>query len=318
MLLLPASAAHAQTATSASASGASAADALFAEGRDLVDAKRYSEAIAKFSESQKLDPGVGTLLNLAYCYEQIGKTGTAWSTYRAAAAAAREQADAEREQFANERAVRLQGSLAYLTVQLPPSGEPDDLAITLDGAVLPRNTWGTASPIDPGPHDVRATAEGHRPWSYTMEIQAGAGSAISIPVLEADAPPLRPAPERPPPRTARTIRWQDPVAATLAGAGAVSLGIGLAFTLAARSQYDGSSSHCNAHNGCDPMGLGARRTADSDADVATGTTIAGGTLVAGGLALWLLSPHDAPQHSGIVLLPAIGPSSAGVALHRVW
>ena len=88
----------------AASSESSVADALFGEGRALLDAGRYGEAIAKFTESEKLDPGVGTMLNLAYCYEKIGKTATAWSSYRAAAAAAHDAADGDRETFAEERA----------------------------------------------------------------------------------------------------------------------------------------------------------------------------------------------------------------------
>jgi serine/threonine-protein kinase len=296
----------------------SPADVLFADGRALVDAGRYVDAIAKFTESEKLDPGVGTMLNLAYCYEQIGKTGTAWSTYRAAAAAAREQHDDDREHFAEGRAASLEASLAHLTVLVPPTGEPDDLAITVDGAVLSRDAWGLTSAVDPGAHAMHATAERRRAWDHTVEVTPGEAITVTVPVLEAEAPPVTPQPPAPVAPRPGAPRWQEPVALTAGGAGVVCLGLGLAFTLSAKSRYDGSFSHCSAHDGCDATGLAARHAADSDADVATGTTIAGAALVAGGLALWLLSPRPKPQRSGIVLVPAVGPTSAGLTLHRVW
>ena len=55
------------------------AEALFTEGRALATSGKCAEAIPKFQASQKLDPGVGTLLNLAECYEQVGKTASAWA-----------------------------------------------------------------------------------------------------------------------------------------------------------------------------------------------------------------------------------------------
>ena len=61
-----------------SGSNKAAAEALFSEGRSLASAGKCDEAIPKFQASQKLDPGIGTLLNLADCYEKVGRTASAW------------------------------------------------------------------------------------------------------------------------------------------------------------------------------------------------------------------------------------------------
>src|SRR4051812_10098607 len=53
------------------------ADALFREGRIAFDKGDYPKACAKFEASQKSDPAVGTLLNLAVCEEKLGRIETA-------------------------------------------------------------------------------------------------------------------------------------------------------------------------------------------------------------------------------------------------
>src|SRR5437870_12338563 len=83
------------------------AELLFDQARRLMDAAKYAEACEKFAASERLEPAVGTLLNLGGCHERQGKLATAWGWYREAAAMANVRADAERERFAKERAAPL-------------------------------------------------------------------------------------------------------------------------------------------------------------------------------------------------------------------
>src|SRR5262245_65102433 len=92
------------------------AEALFAEGRRLMAAGKYARACPKLEASQKLDPGVGTLLNLADCYEKNGQTASAWAQFVEAASEARRLGDARREQAANARADALEPRLGRLTI----------------------------------------------------------------------------------------------------------------------------------------------------------------------------------------------------------
>ena len=95
--------AHAQNASSQAA-----AQALFDEARSLMNAGKFAEACPKFAESERLDPGAGTLLNLANCYEKGGQTASAWVTFKDAAAAADVKHRTDWSQRARERATALE------------------------------------------------------------------------------------------------------------------------------------------------------------------------------------------------------------------
>src|SRR6185436_7071846 len=62
-----------------------AGEALFREGRRFMKSRDFASACPKLEESLRLDPATGTLVNLADCEEQIGRTASAWQHWRAAA-----------------------------------------------------------------------------------------------------------------------------------------------------------------------------------------------------------------------------------------
>ena len=66
-----------------------AAQSLFEQAKRLMNEGNYAEACPKLEESQMLDKGMGTQFHLASCYEQIGRTASAWALFVEVAAAAR-------------------------------------------------------------------------------------------------------------------------------------------------------------------------------------------------------------------------------------
>ena len=95
-----------------------AAEALFREGRELIEKGEVDAACEKFAESQRLDASSGTLLNLASCHEKQGKTATAWAEFLAAARLARTQGRPERSKEAESRAAALEPTLAYVRITM--------------------------------------------------------------------------------------------------------------------------------------------------------------------------------------------------------
>lgn len=164
------------------------AQALFDDGRRLMDAKRYSEACPKLAESQRLDPGGGTLLNLAICHEGEGKLATAKNDFDEALAVAVRDGRRDRQTIARQRIAAIEAAVPRVTVLVAPASDIDGLVVKLDGLALRRAAWGVATPVDPGSHLVEATATGRAPWSSTVEIDATQKKTVGVPVLGPLAP----------------------------------------------------------------------------------------------------------------------------------
>ena len=119
------------------------AEALFKDGRRLMDEKNYAEACPKFEESHNLEAKVGTLLNMAICHEKQGKTASAWAEFTEVASQSRQRNDPERADFATEQVALLEPKLSKLVVQ---SEHPyDEITITIDGNKLRRAGHAVAS-----------------------------------------------------------------------------------------------------------------------------------------------------------------------------
>lgn len=264
------------------------AEALFREGRSLVDAGKIADACPKFVESHRLDPKVGTLMYAATCHEQEGKTATAWVEFTEAVAMAERTKQRDREKLAKERAAALEGKLSRLNVSVAKP-LPEGLEVRLDGVVLGAAAYGVALPIDPGEHTVLAKAAGRKPFSAKVAVAASAAVVTEVPILEADAPPPPPpAPlaKVPPPLPEKSA---PVVGYALGGAAVVALGVGTFFGLKASSQSSDADKNCSGQF-CNQAGLDGHDDASTSARV---STIAFGVgLVASAAAVYFLFFDD--------------------------
>ncbi|HEX6764676.1 MAG TPA: hypothetical protein VF103_04345 [Polyangiaceae bacterium] len=270
-----------------SGSNKAAAEALFSEGRSLASSGKCAEAIPKFQASQKLDPGVGTLLNLAECYEQVGKTASAWAEYREVIALARSAGSKEREELATQRAKALEPKLSRLAIKV--AGDAQGITITRDGEALEAAELGVAIPVDPGSHAIEASAPGKQKFTQTIEVGAEADSkVVEIPAL-ADAAGGAAGPgEKPAAESGGGGSGQRTIGLVVAGVGVVGVVVGTVFGLQASSKWKDAKAKCSDYPyGCGDDGVSLADDAKSAGTISTIGFIAGGVLVAGGAALWL-------------------------------
>lgn len=139
----------------ARAQNPAAAETLFDEARVAMAAGNYDLACARFRDSDKLDPALGTRFNLADCEEKRNRLATAWSLFRGVAAELARSDD--RKPIAEARAKQLEARLPRIVLSRAPDAEPG-LRVRVDGVELGEGSLGVALPMDPGTHQVVLTS----------------------------------------------------------------------------------------------------------------------------------------------------------------
>jgi hypothetical protein len=232
-IVCPSIPAHAQTT--------SAAEALFEEGRRLMEAGNYPAACEKLAESQRLDPAGGTLMNLAACHERAGRTATAWAEFSDALARAQQDGRQDRVREASLRIAELTPRLARITLTV--SSPPPDVEVMLDGTLLGAPSWGTPIPVDPGLHQLGARAPGRQPWATRVSVEAATTNHVSIPTLDfvPVTATVAPVSEHARPGTTHSLRVPSFV---VGGVGIAAVGVGIGFGIDAAISKSDSEKQC--------------------------------------------------------------------------
>lgn len=321
VVLMAAGDARAQSSTDKAA-----AETLFEEGRKLMAEGHHAEACPKFASSQKLDPGLGTLLNLGNCYELTGKLASAWAQFREAASLASASGDTRRAEAAQKRASDLEPRLARVTIAVPATS-PANLEVELDGVAYDRAVVNVAMPIDPGAHEISVKAPGHAVWTTRLQVpEEAAQLTVEVPALQplatrADGgtrptPAVVPGPVTTPPDTgggARRWSGQRTAALISGGLGLVAAGCSVAFGLRARADWNDAQGRCPDGVCASQRDVELGDDARTNANVATvlgGLGLAG---IAAGAVLWITAPTGAGR-AGYVGLGAGPGASTGLSV----
>lgn len=275
------------------------AQGLFDEAKALMAAGRAVEACPKLEESQRLDPGVGTLLNLAKCYEESGRIASAWSAYLEAAAGAKTVGNAEREHAARQLAAGLAPRVSKLAVKVLPESRISGLEVLRDGVVVGPAQWGLALPTNAGEHRILARAPGHREWSSVVQVRGeGTLSEIAVPKLDVAAvaagPQARGVPEEDAGASGSGLGTQKVLALVSGSVGAAGLAVGTVLGLRAMSKKSDAEDACSGRACTTDAGVTAGNDAHTAGNLATLGMVVGAVFVTGGLVLWFTAKEEAP------------------------
>jgi hypothetical protein len=288
----------------------SKATQLFEEGRKLMRSQSYAAACPMFEESFTLDPAVGTTLNLALCYEKLGRLATAYQWYEKAATLATASKQDTRANFAHEQMTRLDTEAAHIVVQV---AQPvPALVVTRNGVPV---ITGTSERIDAGSYDIAASAQDYQPWQTTVSAVDGQTLTIDVPALlskPAIPKPAIPRPAPPPPIANNKRKTRMIIGYTVGGASVACLLTGLGFGLAAKSAWDDARDLCPAGSAkCLPTAVSLGNTAGARADVATVMTAVGMAGIGASVVILLTAPQKETPGQ-ITFTPTAGQRSFGL------
>jgi hypothetical protein len=292
----------------------SEAERNFELGRQATSLGQYSTACSLFKESYRLEPAVGTLINLGDCEEHLGHPSLARDYYEHAFSSLSVTDD--RLTLVKDRIAAIEKTAPRLQLRLG-DGAPSGTKIKVDGDVLDDAKLATPILLAPGNHVVVVTAVGYRGSRQGVSLKEGEARALTVwpgPALEAAVPTFVEVPPSATPEAreqrSRTLRTIGFVAG---GLGLASLWVGSVSGLFAIDRESTRSENCSAGNVCNRAGYDAAQSGKQLATVSTITLTAGLIATGAGLYLVLANPGTSQQTT---LAPVALPGGASFTLRR--
>jgi tetratricopeptide (TPR) repeat protein len=183
-----------------SAESEATAEELFRRGNAAIAEGKTREACTLFAESYRIEKAGGTLQNLAFCYESLGRWASAYARYEELLALSKRATPPreDRVQLAEEHIKKLTPLLSHVIVTMPQTNKVTGLAVIIDGKAFEEPAWSAGVLLDPGKHDVRVIAPGKIPFETTLVLEVQRDATVAVPPLQ-DVPngaPVDPHPTR--------------------------------------------------------------------------------------------------------------------------
>lgn len=287
----------------AQAQNPAAAEALFEQARAAMAAGSYEIACARFRDSDKLDPAVGTRFNLADCEERRGRLATAWSLFRGVFSELAIEDD--RRPIAEQRAKQLEARLPKVTLlRLPET--PSDIRVRVDGVELGEGSFGVPLPMDPGSHELSLlTPASETPETISFSLKEAEHSELPLRLAGTGAARRAgdPAPSDSADANGSRRRW----AYIAAGVGLGGVGFGTVAGIVTLNKKSTADANCsNSREKCNAAGVEANESGKTYAalsGVGFGVGVVG---LAVGSYLWLTSSaHPSSPAAAAELAPQL-------------
>jgi hypothetical protein len=256
-----------------------------------------------------------------------------------------------RARVAKDRADALEPFLTKLVIAPGNASTITGLVIQRDGTEVPREAWGSPVPVDPGTHQVIASAPAKQAWQSSVDVE-GQGKVVTIevpllagvgtaepPAPVAAVPPSQATPVSPPqsagrrdvgvtsamPASEQPVLQnrggaQRAVGWILVGAGLVGVGVGAYFGARWMGDHETAGLHCPG-GACDSIGIASNDDADKQARYVLAS--AGGGLASLIIGTVLVatapSPRLVPANTArLEVTPIVGRGASGLALSASW
>jgi len=319
------------------------ARSLATQGNAAFEAGRYRDAVELFGKAESLMHAPPHLLFMARSHQKLGEYVRAREAYlkivKETLPATAPKAFRDAQLSAEQEVRELEPKIANLTVKVEGGTSAQNLTVKVDGAVMPSVLVGVQQPIDPGTHQLEASATGFSAAPQTITLKEGATSSVALklepdpnaaptPATPAVAPAAAAAAPSNPPPPAPAPAGEAPSSANSSlrigsyaafGVGVAGLAVGSIFAVQSaskRKDADAAYEQCGGDAGCRTSNPLSREVDDLDGSARTAQTLSivgfalGGVGVATGVTLFILSSNDKSARASVQ--PWLGVGSAGV------
>lgn len=314
--------AHAQKP---SAADRATARNLAQEGYAALREEQFATAVDRFTRANALVHAPTLLRDLARAQIGLGRLVDANETYnqiiREGAPANAPASWRGAVEDAKQEGAALAARVPWLTIRVTGAEDP---RVTLDGAPVEGVSPSAKRAVDPGSHEIRATAEGFEPLKKVVLLKEGDDLDVALELQKraepAAPPPLAKAPAAPAKSQApKAPGWHKPATVGAFAIGGAGLVVGSVTGILAMTKHSELTSGC-AEGTCGPDQESNYNDFHTLGTVSTISFAVGGVGVVSGVVLLLIEPRASARREtalvadkpGFRWSPFVGVGAAGV------